>query len=85
MLESWNNGIKENRNQNAYFFMEFLFFDVVLCVAKVEKNCLMSIITKSRPNIFFRKSHFPVSIPSIPIFHSSIIPSGLIKSIVNNQ
>jgi hypothetical protein len=55
--------------------------DAVLGVAKAENGCLMNIIKKCRLNIFYRKCYFPLSIPSIPIFHFSIIPCGLQKKI----
>jgi len=43
---------------------------------KAEKGYLTSIIIKCRYNIFCRIDLFPLFIPSIPIFHYSIIPCG---------
>jgi len=84
-LEWWNNGIVEwwvsrKRNSKRIFLHWFSCSDVVFYVAKAENSCLMSIIKKCRLNTFCRKCYFPLSIPSIPIFHYSIIPCGLQKT-----
>ncbi len=72
-------GFKKTEFKAHNFALIFLFY-VVFCVAKAENSCLMSIIKKCRLNIFCRKCYFPLSIPSIPIFHYSIIPGGLQKN-----
>ena len=93
MLECWNSGImgsglrlgesngmmglkkKESKLIKLYGYSRNIgvFFG-----AKAENGYLTTIIIKVRFNIFCRIDLFPLFIPSIPTFHYSIIPCGLL-------
>jgi len=71
-MELWNDGFEENGIQIAYFCIDFLVLmqfqmwqkqKIAACGASLEKYGL---------NFFYRKCYFPLSLPSIPIFHHSM-------------